>query len=74
MTKVKREKNFANVEKNFVVFAWKVLKKAIGQLDNVCDCLHLLENVCDSSKICKNCKTFLTLDFCRFWQLPDSCA
>ena len=46
----------------FVVFGlsvWKVLKKAIAQLN------IWWENFCSSSKIRENCETFLSLNFCR---------
>ena len=67
MTKVKREKSFTvhwisskRIGKTFLVFAlsvWKVLKKAIAQLN------LFQENFCASSKFHKNCKTFLLPNF-----------
>ena len=43
----------------FALSVWKVLKKAIAKM-NIDG-----ENFHNSSKICKNCKTFLSLNFCR---------
>ena len=50
-----------NVGKVFVVFAsslWKVLKEAIAELN------IRWKTFSNSSKICKNCETFLSLKFC----------
>ena len=43
----------------FASSVWTVLKKAIAEV-NICQ-----ENFHNSSKICKNRKTFLSLDFCH---------
>ena len=69
MTKVKREKILQftgfhpSVGKPFVVFTvWKVLKKAIAQMNFSLENSQFIENP-------RNCGTFFPLDFCRLWYI-----